>query len=296
MYNLFVCGSSESWDGEPWTVEDTRCVNEYTDATIKEKYGLFDSKGNFRADSVAELKQLPCIFAYEAWNKKTPRFGIIRDVVARQNKVRVEYEIKPLSPFLTHEELGELMFELDIGDWELNRTHWAVKDVNLARELKPKGITLPSWTRSARSAVDISKHVFDVALSFPGETRQIVESIAQALEHIIGPNSYFYDNNYVAQLARPSLDTLLQDIYRNRSKLVVVFLSSDYQNKEWCGIEFRAVKDIIKTRGYDKIMLVRTDDGVVDGVFDTDGYVDSRRYTPEQIADFIKERVDLIVK
>ena len=31
MYNLFVTGNEEAWQGEPWTIEAVRCVNEYTD-------------------------------------------------------------------------------------------------------------------------------------------------------------------------------------------------------------------------------------------------------------------------
>ena len=45
--------------------------------------------------------------------------------------------------------------------------------------------------------------MFDVALSFPGEARPLVEKIAQELERRLGPNAYSYDNNYVSQLARP---------------------------------------------------------------------------------------------
>jgi hypothetical protein len=219
---------------------------------------------------------------------------VIQNITKRQGQVRIAYDIKELDPFLTLEELTTLAFELDIGKWELNRTHWAVKDVNLAKELKARGITLPGWARSVSKAVDITTHAFDVALSFPGEARSLVEPIAIELERNIGPNSYFYDNNYVSQLARPSLDTLLQDIYRNRSKLVVVFLSGDYQRKEWCGIEFRAIKEIIMERDYKMIMFVKMDEGTVDGVFKTDGYIDGRKFSPEDIARFIQERIELL--
>lgn len=41
-------------------------------------------------------------------------------------------------------------------------------------------------------------------------------------------------------------------------------------------------------------MFVRVDDGAVDGVFRTDGYVDARRFTAAQIAQFIAERLALI--
>lgn len=223
-----------------------------------------------------------------------PHFGILRDITYRQGEVRIEYELQPLMPFITAEELSAMSFDLDISKWELNRTHWAVKDVNLPKELRAKGIILPTWAHDLTKAVDISTHSFEVALSFPGEVRSLVEQIAFELERRIGPNSCFYDNNYISQLARPSLDTLLQDIYRNRSKLVVVFLSSDYHKKEWCGIEFRAVREIIMERDDKRIMFIRTDDGSVDGVLKTDGYVDARRFRPADLARFIHERSELI--
>ena len=288
MYNLLVSGNHESWRGEPWQIELSRCVNEYTDSTIVEKYGNLDSV------AIAELTQFPCIFAYEAVNKLSPHFGVISDVTKRQGQVRIEYEIQACDPFLTADDLENMKFELDIGKWELNRTHWAVKDVNLPKELKPKDVLLPTWVREVGKSVDLSTHQFDVALSFPGEARGLVESVAAELEGLIGPNAYFYDNNYVSQLARPSLDTFLQGIYRDRSKLIVVFLSTDYQRKDWCGIEFRAIRDIIVERDHQRIMFIRTDDGDVDGVFATDGYLDARKFTPARIADFIHERSELL--
>src|SRR5207237_826349 len=143
----------------------------------------------------------------------------IRNITTRQGQVRIEYEIKEIDNFLTAQDLTDLAFELDISKWEMDRTHWAVKDVNLAKELRAKGISLPSWARNVSKAVDITTHLFEVALSFPGEIRSFIEPIVAKLEKNIGPNAYFYDHNYVSQLARPSLDVLLQDIYRNRSKL-----------------------------------------------------------------------------
>ncbi|MGE8565260.1 MULTISPECIES: toll/interleukin-1 receptor domain-containing protein [Achromobacter] len=287
MYNLMVTGNGEGWSGEPWLIETSRCVREYTDTEITKQFGKLD------ATAVAELQRLPCIFAYEASCKQAPKFGIIRDITRRQDQVRIEYEIRDISPFLSADDLQSLAFDLDITKWELNRSHWAVKNVNVARELRKRGINLPGWARDITKAVDISTHLFDVALSFPGEVRPVVEQIAQELERLIGPNSYFYDNNYVSQLARPSLDTLLQDIYRNRSKLIVVFIGRHYQLKDWCGIEFRAIKEIIMERDHKKIMFVKMDDGSVDGVFKTDGYVDGQRFSPQEIARFVEERVAL---
>jgi TIR domain len=289
MYNLFVSGSEDAWNGEPFVVEIGRCVREYTDKKLTEQFGQLDTS------NINELRSFPCIFAHEeSPDQKSPKFGVIREITKRQAKVKIEYEIFELDRFLTVSEFDGLAFELDISGWEMNRTHWALKDVNLALELQRIGIILPNWVRTIGKSVDITKHEFEVALSFPGEVRDYVEPVVAALERNIGPNSYFYDNNYVSQLARPSLDTLLQDIYANRTKLVVVFLCAKYQEKEWCGIEFRAIREIIKKRENDRVMLIRMDDGQVEGVFETDGYVDARKFTPEEIASFIQERVELL--
>jgi hypothetical protein len=289
MYNLLVSHDAEAWLSHHWQIELPRCLREYTDDSISERFGRLDEA------AIAELKRLPSVFAYEAANRLAPKFGLLRNITKRQGEVRIEYEIHLVDPFLSAEDFDKLKFELDIGNWEMNRTHWAVKDVNLPKELHAaRSIMLPSWARDAAKAIDISVHPFDVALSFPGEVRAFVEQVAKELESRIGPNSYFYDNNYMSQLARPSLDILLQDIYRNRSKLIVVFLGSDYQRKDWCGIEFRAIREIILERDHRRIMFIRTDDGPVEGVFKTDGFLDARNFSPAQIAQFIAERLDLL--
>lgn len=289
MYNLFVSAGPDAWNGTPWTIELGRCVREYTDKDLTSKYGDLD------AASIAELKLLPSIFAYETSNERNPYFGVVKDIIHRQGQVRIEYEIQHVAPFLTWEDLTSLTFELDVGGWEMNRTHWAVKNVNLQQELlKARNIVLPAWVVGARKGVNLASHVFDVALSFPGEARGYVQQVAAALEHLIGPDSYFYDNNYVAQLARPSLDTFLQSIYRDRSKLIVVFLGSDYERKEWCGVEFRAIREVLNVRAAERIMYVRMDDGAVEGVLGHDGFVDARRFSPEEIASFIHERAALL--
>lgn len=288
MYNLFVSGNDEAWEGEPYVLDLDRCVREYTDAEITKKYG------DFTPEQVDAIRRFPSILAYEAGCRKDPKFGIVREITKRQGKVKIEYDLVEIDDFIAHSDLDEMLFELDISDWEMNRTHWAIKDVNLAKEMAAKGVLLPRWARSEAKAVDITSHSFDVAFSFPGEVRTYVESIAVELEKAIGPNSYFYDNNYKAQLARPSLDTVLQDIYRNRSRLVVVFLCEKYQEKEWCGIEFRAIKEIIKEREHERVMFIKMDEGKVDGVFSTDGYIDGRTHSPEEVAEFIEERVSLL--
>ena len=287
MYNLLISGDVEAWERSSYLL-DKRRFGEYTSDNFVKDFDRLDDKDK------RFLFGLPCIFAYEAYRNKQPKFGSIVSVDRRDRELRINYRIIDLDKFISHNDIIRLVFALDIGNFEINRTHWALKDVNLQKELQGEGIVLPLWAQRTTPTVNIEQHKFDVAFSFPGEIREYVESIASELERLLGPNTYFYDNNYKAQLARPRLDILLQNIYMNRSKLIVVFLCQKYDEKEWCGVEFRAILEIIKQKHDNKIMFVKMDDGKVEGVFSTDGYVDGRKYAPDEIAYFIKERVVLL--
>lgn len=286
MYNLFVTADCDAWDGKPAKYDLSRCLREYTDDKLKEQHAQLSEQ------SIAELQLYPCLFAYERGCDKPARLGHITRITKRNHWVRVEYAINTDSPEIAPRDLAQVEWDLDIGNWEMSRTHWALKDVDLHTVLSHAviaGIPINDRTPSA----DITSAIFDVALSFPGETRKYAQAVADRLTLLLGRSRVFFDDYYKSQLARPNLDTLLQDIYRNRSRLVVVFLCESYASKDWCGIEFRAVRDIIKHREDNKIMYVRHDAGHVDGVFSTDGYIDANKHTPVEVADLILERVRL---
>ena len=148
--------------------------------------------------------------------------------------------------------------------------------------------TIGKVDRSGLSLVHIH---FRVAMSFPGEKRRYVCRVVDALREPLGKDSVFYDHDYQAQLARPNLDTLLQRIYRDQSDLIVVFLCAEYSKKEWCGLEWRAVRDIIKSKGDHRVMPIRFDDAQVEGLFSIDGYIDGTTNTAKQVAELILARV-----
>lgn len=148
-----------------------------------------------------------------------------------------------------------------------------------------------SITKSDRSTKPASKLNFKVAVSFPGERRAFVSSVVENLRPALPEDSIFYDYDYQAQLSGPNLDTLLQDIYRNRSNLIVIFLCEAYAEKQWCGLEWRAIRDLIKSKKDHQLMFVRFDDASIEGVFSIDGYIDARAHSPEKIAQFIIQRV-----
>jgi uncharacterized protein YqfB (UPF0267 family) len=158
----------------------------------------------------------------------------------------------------------------------------------IALERLAKDLTIGKIDRSARPLSEIR---FKVAMSFPGERRTYVAEVVNALRPSLGTDAIFYDHDYQAQLARPNLDTLLQGIYRNQSELIVIFLCAEYANKQWCGLEWRAVRDIIKSKEDDRIMFVRFDDSPIDGVFSIDGYIDARSFSVDHVARFITDRL-----
>jgi len=146
--------------------------------------------------------------------------------------------------------------------------------------------------KGPKSLITLDDRKFKVALSFPGEKRAYVKDVADSLCGLIDNESIFYDFYYTAELARPNLDLLLQRIYHENSDLIVVFLCKEYDAKEWCGIEWRAIRDLVKRQEDHRIMFMRFDKAEVKGAFSIDGYIDLDRFSPKESAEMIVERVN----
>ncbi len=134
---------------------------------------------------------------------------------------------------------------------------------------------------------------FKVALSFPGEHRDFVAQVANHLAGKVGRDRVLYDKFYEAEFARPDLDTYLQRLYHDESELIAVFQCVDYERKEWCGLEWRAIRDLIKRRQASAVMLLRFDNTAIPGLFSIDGYLGIGDRTPPQVADLIQERMHI---
>jgi len=157
--------------------------------------------------------------------------------------------------------------------------------------LRDKEKSLLSSQEDTSRANRKSKLRFEVALSFPGEARALVEQVAERLSLKIGKDKVFYDKFYKAELARPNLDIYLHNIYHEQSKVIAIFLGADYERKEWCGLEWRAIRDLIKKRRDESIMLFRLDDTDISGLFSIDGYIDTRDLSANEIAELIFKRI-----
>jgi len=141
------------------------------------------------------------------------------------------------------------------------------------------------------SKMETSNNRFRIALSFPGESRMLIEKIADNLSNHFSKDEILYDNYHSAEFARPNLDIHLQKLYHDESDLIVVCLCEKYNTKEWCGLEWRAIRDLLNKKNNDSIMFLRTDKGAVDGVFGTiDGYLEVTKHNIKKVAEDIIKR------
>lgn len=133
MINLIITSYADHWTSTPALFDKDRCLTEYILPELKEKYsGLSD-------DAIEELKQIPCIFAYEKQLKQDAYIGKIKRIESRQSNVLIEFELS--GEKIAFEDLTLLTDLLDMHTWEWNRTHWTLKKVNLD-DLRPYFISM----------------------------------------------------------------------------------------------------------------------------------------------------------
>jgi hypothetical protein len=287
MYNLIISANEDAFKYNYITLDKDRCINEYTDKEIKVQFSKLD------LTQIRDIKKLPTLFCNEIGINSETYLGEITNITIKQNQLKIDFRIK--DKFIPNTEIRRnFLYDFGMGDNELTRTHWAIKDIDFGMVCKVKKIHVPDWIYKSGFPIDISKHQFKVALSFSGEYRDYVKQVANELERVLGKDSYFFDENYKAQLAMPSMDLLLQNIYSKQSDLIVVFFGNSYQKKEWCGIEFSAIRELILHKQKNRIMYIKMDEGKVAGILNIDGYIDARTTTSTEIASCIKERLQIL--
>lgn len=135
MYNLLVSGIEGTWDSGRCAFPRSR-FGEYTADTIKARFDLTEP------DTLERLLTLPALFAYEQRVGEPARVGELTEIrVAARGELRVEYEFDERIPSIEGDRIAELEWELDIDGWEMSRTHWAIKDVDLFAVLRDAELT-----------------------------------------------------------------------------------------------------------------------------------------------------------
>lgn len=130
---------------------------------------------------------------------------------------------------------------------------------------------------------------FDVALSFAGENRAYVDQVAHLLrDQGIKP---FYDLFEEADLWGKDLYAHLINVYQNRAKFTVMFISAAYGKKLWTNHERKAAQARAFQESQEYILPARFDDTDIPGVLPTTGYVSLQDRSPAQLASLVSKKL-----
>lgn len=128
MLNLLITSEESAWKVSPYMFIRNRCLTEYILPEFKEQFG------GFRFDEIERLKRIPAIFTYEQYCRKDAHIGWITDISVRQKMVRIDFRLT--GDTIRFNDFVSLAKTLDMGHWELDRTHWTIKNVSI-EELRP---------------------------------------------------------------------------------------------------------------------------------------------------------------
>jgi hypothetical protein len=142
MFNFLVTSAVGGWDHGFYEWEKGRIL-EFTEKSISDR---------FEKLSEVELKTMtsyPCLFAYEG-DAHPMKVGKIIKFVRRKNTVLIHFEFDQNLPGIDFDKIRDFFPLFDIRQWEMNRTHWALKEAELPEILRehrllPPDIQLPAF-------------------------------------------------------------------------------------------------------------------------------------------------------
>lgn len=133
---------------------------------------------------------------------------------------------------------------------------------------------------------------YDVTLSFAGEERTYVETIAKSLKK--QNIKVFYDNFETNNLWGKDLYQYLQTIYRDQAQYCVIFFSKNYLTKSWTRHELKQAQARAFADNTEYILPILMDVKLEDipGMNTTTGYIDYNNFSQEQIANLIIDKIN----
>jgi len=130
---------------------------------------------------------------------------------------------------------------------------------------------------------------FDIALSFAGEDREYVDQVANCLKS--RGIAVFYDIFEQVDLWGKNLYDHLSDVYRNKARFTLMFISKHYAEKLWTNHERQAAQSRAFQEHSEYILPVRFDDTEIKGVLPTVGYISLKNMTPEGLASLVAKKL-----
>lgn len=132
---------------------------------------------------------------------------------------------------------------------------------------------------------------YEVALSFAGEQRDYVESVARALQS--RGIALFYDDFESIALWGKDLVEEFHEVFAHRAALAVMFISKEYVEKSWPRHERRSILSRAVQEKSEYVLPVRFDDTPVPGLPASLKYERADDHTPEKLATMIAEKLGI---
>ncbi|MFZ1035591.1 MAG: TIR domain-containing protein [Smithella sp.] len=134
-----------------------------------------------------------------------------------------------------------------------------------------------------------SHHQYDIALSFAGENRSIVENYSNLLSQ--KKVKVFYDKNEQADLWGKDLYEKLDEIYRKQANYCVIFISEHYAQKLWTTHERKSAQARAFVENKEYILPVKLDDTELPGMRETVGYLDLRKMSVNDLVNLTLQKL-----
>ncbi len=140
-----------------------------------------------------------------------------------------------------------------------------------------------------RTRDELRSFEYEVALSFAGEQRAYVEQVAKIVQ--AAGVRVFYDEFEEIKMWGKDLASFLEQLFREKARFCVLFLSADYARKAWPRWEGRAATArLVQERG-EYVLPVRFDDTELPGLPPTTKYLDGRKLSPAELAENILQKL-----
>jgi hypothetical protein len=135
-----------------------------------------------------------------------------------------------------------------------------------------------------------SAFLYDVALSFAGEDRDYVRAVAESLR--LREKRVFFDEFEKSRLWGKDLYQHLNEVYKTKSRVCVIFASEHYAKKRWTSHELRSAQARAFAENTEYLLPVRLDDTPIPGLNETVGYVDGAQTSPAELAALLIMKLD----
>jgi TIR domain len=135
----------------------------------------------------------------------------------------------------------------------------------------------------------VMDYIYDVALSFAGEDRELVESLALAL--VRRSVRVFYDRYNKDSLWGRDLVEELHEVYSKRARYCLMFVSRHYLEKRWPRHERRSALERQLSSDPEHILPVKLDDTELPGLPSTVSYVTLRPEEIDEVADLVVRKL-----